>query len=387
MTKLNILVLHNTFLPDYAGSSIRLYNLLSRIPSNYNISVLTPEKKMNGEYFASKYEKIQNIGVKRVSALSPSSIWKLPLMRYYYHEKEIFDASKKENFDIIQSRTTAPYIISAYKLHKKFNKPFLVEAHPHENNNLVGLYTSYIMKKLDIFKSASHVITLTDSLKKWLQNQHNISKEKITVIKNGVDTEKFRPRDSHLNESLREKFGNPEKIVMYAGYLDNINGMDMLIKTLPSLVENSPQISFIFMGHGPFYNEIHKLSMDCSQINLIPTAVHDLMPYYYQLSDVFIIPRPSNVSSELVTPLKLLEAMSTGSVVLGSDVGGINEVIQDGKNGYLFEKDNYESFKNNLITVLESDNSKIAKNARKTILNGYNWNKSAEILKNVYDYL
>ncbi|MGF7117957.1 glycosyltransferase family 4 protein [Methanobacterium oryzae] len=381
---MNILVLHNTFLPDYTGSSIRLYNLLSRVP--YNMSVLTPEKKVNGEYFKLKEEKIKNIRVKRASALSPDSIWKWHVLRYYYHEKKIFNSSKKEHFDIIQSRSLPPYIVSAYKLHKKFNKPFLVEVHPNESD-VNSFYMFYIFKILKVLESASHVITLTNSLKKWIHDQYGITEEKISVINNGVDSEKFKPQTPHLIEPMREKLGNPEKIVMYAGYLDSINGINMLTELMPSIVEDNPQISFIFMGHGPFYDRIHKLSMDYNQIKLIPTVNHDLMPYYYQLSDVFIIPRPSTISSELVTPLKLLEAMSTGSVVLGSDVGGIKEVIKNEKNGYLFEKGNSNSFKDCLITALKSDNSKIAKNARKTILNEYNWDKSAQKLKNAYDII
>ena len=274
---------------------------------------------------------------------------------------------------------------SAYRQHKKFNKPFIIEAHPTEDIN--SFYSFYLFKVLKILKSASHIITLTSSLKKWVQDQYELTEDKISVINNGVDSEKFKPQDSHLNESLKEKLGNPEKIVMYAGYLDSINGMDMLIKSAPSIIENNPQISFVFMGQGPYCDEIHKLSMDYPQIKLISTVNHDLMSSYYQLSDVFVIPRPSNISSELITPLKLLEAMSTESVVLGSNVGGIKEVIENKKNGYLFEKGNFDSFKNSLITALESNNSKIAKNARKTILNQYSWDKSAEKLKNVYDKL
>lgn len=383
MVKLNILVLHSTFLPDYTGSSIRLYNLLSRVP--YNLSVITPNRKVNGEYFKLKSERIQNIEIKRVPSFSQDPIWKLPVLKQYYHQKMIFNETKRMHFDIIQSRSIYPYMESAYRQHRKFNKPLIIEAHPTEDIN--SFYSFYLFKVLKILKSASHIITLTNSLKKWVQDQYEITEEKISVINNGVNNEKFKPQDSHLNESLKEKLGNPEKIVMYAGYLDGINGMDMLIKSAISIIESNHQISFVFMGQGPYCDEIHKLSNDYPQIKVIPTVNHDLMPQYYQLSDVFVIPRPSNISSELITPLKLLEAMSTESVVLGSNVGGITEVIKNEKNGYLFEKGNFDSFKNSLITALESNNSKIAKNARKTILNQYSWDKSAEKLKNVYDLI
>lgn len=380
---LKVLVLHNTFLPDHTGSSIRLYNLLSRIP--YQISVLTPEKMVNGSYFKLNNEIFDHIEVKRITALSPTSIHKLPLLRYYHHEKKIFDASKKECFDIIQSRTLPPYIISAYKLHKKFDKPLIIEAHPHEDVNAIYMY--YIINLLKILKKASHIITLTNSLKRWVQNQYKLPEKKITVIPNGVNSEKFKPKKSHLTTSLREKLGNPEKIVFYSGYLDVLNGMDMILQTIPNIVENYPGISFVFMGHGPYYNQIKKLSEECNQVHILPTVDHELMPQYYQISDLFVIPRPSTTSSELITPLKLLEALSMERVVLGSDVGGIKEAIVNGKNGYLYEKDNPQSFKDILIKSLESKNVEIAKEARKTVLNEYNWDNSAQKLKGIYDHI
>nr|WP_054858879.1 glycosyltransferase [Methanobacterium formicicum] len=65
---------------------------------------------------------------------------------------------------------------------------------------------------------------------------------------------------SNTGESLRNKIGNPEKIVLYAGYLDQVNGMDLLIKTIPTIVRENPEISFVFIGNGPYYNKINQLS-------------------------------------------------------------------------------------------------------------------------------
>lgn len=377
---MRILFLHNTFLPDYGGSSIRAYNLLSRIP--YNITVITPDKKSNGDYFKLKREKINNICVKRVNALSPGSFWKLPIFRYFYHEKTIFNYAEKEEFDIIQSRSMPPYIFSAHKLSKKNNKPLIVEAHPIASKRFQ--YYSRFMDIINIFKSANHVISLTNSLKRWIVEKYQIPEKNITVIKNGVDNNYFKPQNPYKIESLKEKLGNPEKIVMYAGYFDKVNGLGMVLKTIPSILQENPRINFIFIGHGPYYKQIEKISKIYSQIKLLSTVKHEFMPLYYQTSDLFIIPRPSTLSSELISPLKLLEAMSMKSIVLGSDVGGIKEIINNGENGYLYEKDNDQSFKNALIHAIENNNKKIGENARKTILKEYNWNKSAEKLKNIY---
>lgn len=309
----------------------------------------------------------------------------MPVFRYFYHEKKIFNHCKNEKFDIIQARSLPPYIVTAYKLHKKFKKPLLLELHPHEKD-VNQFYMFYVMNILKIAKKASHTITLTNSLKNWVQKEYSLDSEKITVIPNGVDCEKFKPENkSNAGESLRNKIGNPEKIVLYAGYLDQVNGMDLLIKTIPTIVRETPETSFVFIGNGPYYHRINQLSKKIPQVNLLKTINHELMPDYYLNSDIFIIPRPSTLSSELVTPLKLLEAMSMESVVLGSDVGGIKEVIKNEANGYLYKKDDPNSFTNSLMNALKSDNFKIAKNARKTIINRYSWEKSAAKLKNVYD--
>lgn len=105
------------------------------------------------------------------------------------------------------------------------------------------------------------------------------------------------------------------------------------------------------------------------------------------MCDAFVIPRPSTISAETVTPLKLLEAMAMEKPVLGSNVGGISEVIKHCENGYLYEKGNMESFKKTLLDVLDGDNSQIGKNARKTVAENYTWEKSAKILQKVYEDL
>lgn len=340
---------------------------------------------VNGEYFRLKSEEIDNIQIKRVKSLSPPTIWKMPVFRYFYHEKKIYNYCKNEQFDIIQARSLPPYIVTAYKLHEKFKKPLLLELHPHEKD-VNQFYMFYMMNILKIAKKASHIITLTNSLKNWVQKEYKIEPEKITAIPNGVDCEKFKPpHNSKTGKSFRNKIGNPEKVVLYAGYLDHVNGMDLLIKTIPTIVKENPEISFVFMGNGPYYNKINELSKKIPQVKLLNTVNHESMPDYYLSSDIFIIPRPSTLSSELVTPLKLLEAMSMECVVLGSSVGGIREVIKSGENGYLYEKNDLNSLINSLLNIIDYDNSKQAKNARQTIIDNYSWEKSAGKLMKVYE--
>jgi len=108
------------------------------------------------------------------------------------------------------------------------------------------------------------------------------------------------------------------------------------------------------------------------------------MPVYYQLCDVFMIPRPSTLSAETLTPLKILEAMAMEKVVLVSNVGGMAEAIRHGENGYLFSKGNIGELKRVLLNIIQEDCIGIGKNARESVLKKYTWEISANILQKIY---
>jgi glycosyltransferase involved in cell wall biosynthesis len=172
---------------------------------------------------------------------------------------------------------------------------------------------------------------------------------------------------------------------MYAGYMDKVNGTVDLAGIIPDIINQIPGIFFLFVGSGPEENRIVALCQRYpDKVKMQGRVPYEEMPAYYQMCDVFVIPRPPTTHAEIITPLKLLEVMSMEKAVLGSDVGGISEVIRHGENGYLFEKGNMKSFSETLLQVIDSDNSRIGKNARESIMEKYTWDKSAKILTKVY---
>ncbi|HJH28059.1 MAG TPA: hypothetical protein C5S37_15150 [Methanophagales archaeon] len=111
------------------------------------------------------------------------------------------------------------------------------------------------------------------------------------------------------------------------------------------------------------------------------------MPRYYSACDVFVIPRPSTLPAENLIPMKLLEAMAMEKIVLGSDVGGITEVVTNNKNGIIFKKGNKEDLLNKIRYIVENIGNidGIKKQARRDVVNKYSWEKSRERLQNVYE--
>lgn len=384
------------FFPEYSGATIRLYNLLFNIP--YEILLVVPDRTISGDQIERKEEYFNNIRVKRESMQSFFSFRRLAPMRFintmYQKPMRLFDSAKSEDFDIIHAHNSSYFAKAAKKLSKITNKPFIIELHTAELDHKYGV-TGYVnafyidtMAKRQL-KSCNHIVTLTKSLKNWFSIRYGIPDEKITVVPNGADINKFSPKNERKTkvEEIKERLNLSDNIVMYAGFMDQINGMLDLAESIPSIITEKPDTSFLFIGHGPEDGKIIALSKKYHQVKILPMVHYDEMPIYYQMCDAFIIPRPSTVSAETVTPLKLLEAMAMEKPVLGSNVGGIAEVIKHCENGYLYEKGNMESLKKTLLDVLDADNNQIGRNARKTIAENYTWDKSAKILQKVYEDL
>lgn len=115
------------------------------------------------------------------------------------------------------------------------------------------------------------------------------------------------------------------------------------------------------------------------------------MPYNkildsYSIVDIFIYPRIKNLVTELVTPIKPLEAMASGKAVIASNVGGLKELVHNGVNGILFEPKNAGDLANKLNYILSDEELRLqlGKNARKYVEANRDWRKIIEIYLRIY---
>ncbi len=112
---------------------------------------------------------------------------------------------------------------------------------------------------------------------------------------------------------------------------------------MPAILQQQPDTVLLLVGGGPqqqaLQQQIRDLGLEHAVI--MPHRVpHSVVNSYYSLVDLLVYPRKSMRLTELVTPLKPLEAMAQGKLLLASDVGGHHELIEHGKTGWLFKKDN-----------------------------------------------
>jgi PEP-CTERM/exosortase A-associated glycosyltransferase len=167
-----------------------------------------------------------------------------------------------------------------------------------------------------------------------------IAAEKIMVSHNGVDLDMFGdppPRDAALATELG--FAADDEVVGFIGSFYDYEGLDDLIAAMPALRAERPKAKLLIVGGGPMEEALKgraTSSPASSSITFAGRVPHNAVERYYSLIDVLAYPRKKMRLTDLVTPLKPLEAMAQGKMVAASDVGGHRELIEDDVTGTLF---------------------------------------------------
>jgi PEP-CTERM/exosortase A-associated glycosyltransferase len=167
-----------------------------------------------------------------------------------------------------------------------------------------------------------------------------IPEDRVTVIPNAVDIEKF-PIGGAADESLQTQLGLAGATVIgFIGSFYAYEGLDLLLDAFPRVLEAMPTARVLLVGGGP---QDAALKAQAQRLGIADKVVftgrvpHADVNRYYDLVDILAYPRHSMRLTELVTPLKPLEAMAQARLLVASDVGGHRELIEHGVNGILFK--------------------------------------------------
>jgi len=203
-----------------------------------------------------------------------------------------------------------------------------------------------------VLRAADAVTTICEGLRRDIVAR-GIDAGKVTVIPNAVDPARFAtdpPRDAALARAL----GLEGKTVLgFIGSFYAYEGLAVLLAALGRIVEAAPEVRLLLVGGGPQEAMLRRAAAGLGQHVVFTSRVpHDDVPRYYGLVDVFVYPRISIRLTELVTPLKPLEAMAQRRLVVASDVGGHRELIADGQTGYLFPAGDPDAVASTVLRVL-----------------------------------
>jgi PEP-CTERM/exosortase A-associated glycosyltransferase len=192
---------------------------------------------------------------------------------------------------------------------------------------------TYALRRVD------HVFTICEGLRSDIVAR-GIAADKVTVIPNAVDIENFEP-GGQPDEALKTQLGLSGCTVLgFIGSFYAYEGLDLLLQALPAILAQRPDVRVLLVGGGP---QDAALKAQAKALGLGDKVIftgrvpHAEVNRYYDLVDVLVYPRHSMRLTELVTPLKPLEAMAQGRILVASDVGGHQELIRDGETGVLFK--------------------------------------------------
>lgn len=239
---------------------------------------------------------------------------------------------------------------------------------------------------------ADRVIVITDEMRQNLI-ERGIAAEKIYVAPNCVDVERFAPLGKDLALLKKLGFSSPElPVVGFAGSVTSYEGLDYVVQALAEIQKQSIDFNFLIIGDGKFLPEVKKLvaKLDLDDrtryVSGIPSKE---MPVYLSSIDIFPIARKSLPVTELVSPIKPLEAMSVGGAVLLSDVSPHSVYYDhDGERARRFTKDNVQSLTKQLKALLEmpSDERKLlGTRARQWIKDNRQWSAAGSVVRSALD--
>tara|TARA_S200000501_G_scaffold88917_1_gene81936 strand:+ start:2750 stop:4828 length:2079 start_codon:yes stop_codon:yes gene_type:complete len=245
--------------------------------------------------------------------------------------------------------------------------------------------------EIETAKMSDHVFTITKALKDILI-ENGISENKITVLPNAVDPSKFNisKKDKRLEKEL--DFQN-KVVIGYIGSFVKYEGLDLLLEAC-SILKNKLGDCFrlLLVGDGDMMKNLRNMArfLQLEDIIIFTGRVsHKEVNRYYSLIDIAPLPRKGFRVCELVSPLKPFEAMGAGKVLITSSVEALAEIIDDGKTGFVFEKDNAEDLADKLeLVILDKELRKqIGNNANKWVIKNHSWDVISKRVIDVYQKL
>ena len=254
------------------------------------------------------------------------------------------------NFDIIHAHFVYPQGYIAVKLGKKFDIPVVITAHGHDIYDMPFRDNEWNKKIKWILEGSTHIITVSEKNKKILTDKLNIREDKIDVIFNGFNTEKF----IHIDQKeAREKIQIPidKKIILNVANLYPVKGHELLIKAMKAIVKKRQDVICFIIGGGSLTEElerlVNKLELN-NYVKIVGYKPSNEIPLWMNAADLFVLP-----SLKEGNPTVMFEAIALGLPFVGTKVGGIPEIITSELYGLLAEPANSDDLAEKILTALE----------------------------------
>ena len=390
----NVLVTATTF-PRWKGDTEPSFVFyLSRLlaEKGHNVIVLAPHFKG-----AKRFEVMDGVKVHRFRYFLPEGMQRLcyeggilenmkksflaRMQAPFLLVSELFSIRrilKKEKIGIIHAHWIIPQGLIAALLRRRYGVKVISTAHAGDvfplKKRLFRRIAAYTIRNSDY-------VTVNSSYTKDAINKIKKAKN-ISVIPMGVDLQKFNPKNK--KEAIKKKLGIKKELILSVGRLAEKKGIKYLVMAMPKVLERFQDARLVIVGDGPEKERISRMVSDLSlgkNIMLPGKIRNEELPSYYAAADLFA--GPSIVTATGDTEglgVVFLEALASGTAVVGSDVGGIPDIIKHEKTGLLVREKDPNGLASAIIRMLSDRRlrEKTANAGRKHVLQNYSWDKVAD---------
>lgn len=385
-------------LPLHSGYTFRTRAILkAQMARGWTVAGVTGPRYHTGD---SPFETIDGIDFHRTPQLR-----RLPPLvgegaEIASFARRIDQVARRFRPDILHAHSPVIDPLAAMRASRRHGIPLLYEIRAFWEDAAVGNGTGRegslkyrATRALETFaaRRADAVAVICDGLKRDLVAR-GIDSGKVMVSPNGVDLHLFgepAPRDADI--SARLGLDRADTIGFIGSFYD-YEGLDDLIAAMPALLARRPHAKLVMVGGGPMEERLRAQALASSAahaIHFVGRVPHEQVERYYSVIDLLVYPRKHMRLTDLVTPLKPLEAMAQRRLVAASDVGGHRELICDGDTGTLFAPDDPAALAAAVAGVFEQRAGWDAQRerARRFVERERNWSSNIARYEPVYQEL
>ncbi|MFH1836928.1 MAG: glycosyltransferase family 4 protein [Candidatus Omnitrophota bacterium] len=251
---------------------------------------------------------------------------------------------KKEKFDLIHAQTRVAQV-AACMASKFTGVPFVSTCH--------GFFRYKKMSRQLFPCWGSKVIAISESVRKHLVEDFNLEETRVTMIHNGIELEKYQEAHDVKDNELKKKIGIGEKkrVIGAVGRLSGVKGFNYLVDAFEILSKKYTDIHLLIVGEGKEERSLAKRIKNAGLSDRVTIETNNIpLAGYLSLMDIFCLP---SILEGL--GLSLMEAMASGKACVASDIGGISELIIDGKDGILVPTRDPSSLAKGISRLLEDE--------------------------------
>lgn len=315
-------------------------------------------------------------------------------------ESRIDALARRFSPDILHAHSPVLNALPALKVGRKLKIPVVYEIRAFWEDAAVdhgttreGSLRYRVTKRMETsaVRQVDHVFTICEGLRADIVGR-GVPAGKVTVIPNAVDIESFQMA-SAPDPDLVAQYGLAGKTVIgFVGSFYGYEGLDLLVEAMPSLLARRPEIRLLLVGGGPqeasLRAQAERLGI-ADQVIFSGRVPHDKVNRYYNLIELLAYPRRRMRLTDLVTPLKPLEAMAQGQLFVASDVGGHRELVEHGRTGILFKAGDSGALVAAILGLLASREHwpELRANGRRFVEEVRNWRNSVACYREPYQRL